>query len=690
MAQFRRVIALTVVGALAIIGGCTKGGSGESNNGSSSSTPTIGSSSSTPTIGSSSSTPTIGSSSSTPTIGSSSSSGSRGSPVRDIPVTPPMPFQENDSASKALEASDAMAAGASGRTAAVVAALAASGVPVIGPDGIPVKDTGSDAVGVPWWYPALSGDSQETATYSLDDLVGLLYQSLPSPKDPMAGETAELMDQIRYAHLYESDLQVHFFIDFLAAVNQRLGGPDLFDSSTTAEMARVDAPAALVFLGRWFRTGVGDIVTGAGSATPTSSQGPPSSEPPTSSAGPPSSAGSPSPGRSTSSAGPARPARALISTPANAPGPAGSPPADCTDKGSVDYGTWLASRIPAVGVGDVAFAGLLKAPAKVRKKPKITGGPVSNVDEIQQWVKQIVSIAEGAAAITSVKMSAAWKGGTPLVRNQKKSEGDGKSGTAILTFNFDPATSQNVPECVRDYIENITKPGALKGLPVAVIGGTGFPPGHEPFINFKTPRPNFVTTNPSGQVEINLLGLRQTKDVPTPPRPFFRNATLLAKAASKAFEDIKNIGDAVQFLWRLQVEAPLKVKDWGTRYAFFAEWPWFHNVKRVVAGVSCGDPATGKWQVISTNKRVSPETLVSTMNAYRFTDIQPLGGRFLASVDPHFEGSITAVVARPKDKPPTIHFVIYPLHQTKIHYQQNIVTFDINSSVEPQLCATRG
>jgi hypothetical protein len=268
--------------------------------------------------------------------------------------------------------------------------------------------------------------------------------------------------------------------------------------------------------------------------------------------------------------------------------------------------------------------------------------------------------------------------------------GDGKSGTAILTFKFDPATSQNVPECVRDYIENITKPGALKDIPVAVPGGTGFPGGPEPFIDFKTPRPNFVTTNASGQVEINLLGHRQTKDVPTPPRPFFRNATLLAKAASKAFGDIKSIGDSVQFFWRLQVEAPLKVKDWGTRYAFFAEWPWFGKKKKVIAGVSCGDPATGKWQVISIDRRVSPETLVSTMNTYRFTDIQPLRDRFLASVDPHFEGSITAVMARPKDKPPTIHFVIYPLQQTKIHYQQNIATFDINSSVEPQLCATRG
>jgi hypothetical protein len=129
-----------------------------------------------------------------------------------IPVTPPLKFVGTDSKGMALEASAAIAAGGNMRTAAVVASLAASGVPVIGPDGIPVAGTGNDSVGVPWWVAETSPYGMQ-ARYSISSLIQLMQQSLPTPKNPLTTEISDLMTKLRGAAVVDfatSDVQTSF------------------------------------------------------------------------------------------------------------------------------------------------------------------------------------------------------------------------------------------------------------------------------------------------------------------------------------------------------------------------------------------------------------------------------------------------------------------------------------------------
>ncbi len=461
----------------------------------------------------------------------------------------------------ALEASAAIARGGNMRTAAVVASLAASGVPVIGPDGIPVAGTGTDSVGVPWWVAETSPYGMD-ARYSINSLVQLIQQSLPAPKDPLTTEISDLMTKLRAAAVVNfgtSDVQTSFFLTLLADSNRRLGGPELSSNAATAANVVMDQSTATVFLARVMRTDVGAILDTA--ASPSVST-PPSSSPSVST--PPSS----SPPSPLSAINAASAALAVVRA-------AGHPAADCSPQGTAAYATWVSANIPAAGVTSGAFAELLSGPADLPMNSKAVDG-ASDIEKIQIVIRILLGTIEGVAAVASVKVTAVWKTGKPLERNQKKAQGNGKEGQAVITVTLAPTKNPKVPECIRDIIQNIVKAGPISKAQVKISGGTGFPGAgaSEVFVIFKQPKPDSVTVSSKGRATIAILGKQQSNDAPTPLRPYMRKATLLLTPAAtgKPIGDIKSIADAIEFFWRSQISVNLDVKDWGSHYAFFVKW----------------------------------------------------------------------------------------------------------------------
>jgi hypothetical protein len=366
---------------------------------------------------------------------------------------------------------------------------------------------------------------------------------------------------------------------------------------------------------------------------------------------------------------------------------AGHPAADCTPQGITGYGTWVSANIPAGGVTSTAFAELLKGPANLPMNSKAVDG-ASDIEKIQIVIRVLLGMIEGGAAVASVKVTAAWKTARPLERNQKKAQGNGKEGQAVITVTLAPTKNPKVPECIRDIIQNIVKAGPVSKAQVKVSGGAGFPGGNasDVFVIFKQPKPDSVTTSSNGQATIAILGRQQSKDVPTPLRPYIRKATLLLTPAAtgKPIGDIKSIADAIEFFWRSQESVNLDVKDWGSHYAFFVKWKdqFPRSQRHPFGGITCGGTSNGKWAFISTQLdevRLNAETIVPLANQEKvvFKDVKQLGGKFEVAGESDYNGSIKVVKQLP-GKPPVLRLTISANPPQKWTMSQDVQAVDIN------------
>jgi len=421
------------------------------------------------------------------------------------------------------------------RIRAVVAALAASGVPVIGSDGVPLTGTGEDSIGLPWLH--VSSVKITSTKYSLPLSEVIRIFNLPFLKSSTTSNTEDthILTGLR-AGLTSSDPQVQFFSALISESNRRLGGPELSDPSTTAAQILLDAPTIEVFNGRLLRSLLAYIKEKE-QLTPATSE---TASPMIS-------------GWFSAQAAPAPVSEISALKPTNS-NPVKNPPVDCSNDALDGWGLWLLSKF-AAGVdlsklGGSEFKGIfIETLERASVELEISGKAVATgkaifktsgyVTSIMTWTNLIYEAMSISATVTMVD-------GEPLVRNKKISQGHGKQKTLIITIESLPIIDPDkldVANCLAVTMaavgNNTTfSPAApITNISVNIKGGKGFSNNLVTSGTLVLFGPEEVNLRPStdaqGQAKIGVQGRQQHRDYPDNAKPVMKSFSLRLSAQLK-------------------------------------------------------------------------------------------------------------------------------------------------------------
>jgi hypothetical protein len=456
-------------------------------------------------------------------------------------------------------------------------------------------------------------------------VVHLFDQPLPRPRAPFGNEAASVLACLR-SGLGSPNPQVAFFSHLIAETNRRLGGPDLAAQTTTADAVLLDGPTMEIFYGRAFRSTIAYGLE-QGHLAP---------------AGVP---GGPGP---VQSAPLASGARSLAATPL---------PPDCSSDGLDGWVMWLFSKLTGgIALGGGEFNGIfVEIFNKAAKSGEVTpglAGAFGFTAKYGGWLSTIITALTAIYAITSLQGHVVLETGEPLIRNKRRSEGDGKAGRLLITVALKTPNNEEetqIRNCIAMLLSavgnNTLLPngGPLVGVQVDIIGSQGFAQGLVTAGSSVLFGPERVQlrqyTDDKGQVRIGVQGRQQRQDFPDTAAPVKKQASIEVKAApqpitgstlGRTFLDsllcggslsVTGCADAIadiaqSFTWNLG-EFPFEVRDWqAPRYAFVGIFPAPAPERSsvYVGAVSCTEDLTGQWVVASSSNSdipVTKENLIS-------------------------------------------------------------------------------
>lgn len=481
-----RMLAAVVAGAL-LVSACSDGGAGVAAKRSTEGTGEAGVDGGTPD-----GTTSDGSDSADPATGGSTPPVEHQTLVAPQPApVAPVVLVGEDAAARAASAAAAFA-DRSTRTPALVAAIAASGVPVLGVDGSPIPGTGSDSIGMPWMHVATVAVANTTFSLPLSDVVQFYDQGLEQPR-PAVGDLAQhTLDGLRAA-LSDPVPEVQFFAQLIAATSRRLGGGDVADPAVTPDLVLLDAPTIEVYVSRVWRSlalnlaASGDLVDEAGVAA--------------------------------SGWAPVAPA---------------APGIDCSSDGMDGWGLWILSKVTggvdlsALGLG--TFDGiLLETMNRAHSAKEVSDVVVKGSKKLMKFANYFASSMTAInLAYELMSFSAtATMSPSPLVRNKKRSEGDGGKAIITVVVSMTPPTDSDFIQAVNCLAalasgignnSTLPPPGPVSGVNVQIRGAKGFSTSLVEAGTKVLFGPTEVNLNPvsdaNGAVTIPVQGRRQSKDHP--------------------------------------------------------------------------------------------------------------------------------------------------------------------------------
>lgn len=378
------------------------------------------------------------------------------------------------------------------RSAALVAAIAASGVPVLGVDGAPIPGTGTDSIGMPWMHVSTVAVANTTFSLPLSDVVQLWDQGLEQPR-PAIGDLAQhTLDGLRAA-LTDPRPEVQFFAQLIAATSRRLGAGDLADPAVTPDLVLLDAPTIEVYVARVWRSlalqlaANGDLVDDEAPAA--------------------------------SGWAPVAPA---------------APGIDCSSDGMDGWGLWILSKLTggvdlsALGLG--TFDGiLLETMNRAHSAKEVSEVVVKGSKKLMKFANYFASSMTAINLVYELMSfsATATMSPSPLVRNKKRSEGDGGKAIITVVVSMSPPADSDFIQAVNCLAalasgignnSTLPPPGPVAGVNVQIRGEKGFSTSLVEAGTKVLFGPTEVNLDPvsdgNGQVTIPVQGRRQSKDHP--------------------------------------------------------------------------------------------------------------------------------------------------------------------------------
>jgi hypothetical protein len=523
----------------------------------------------------------------------------------------PQALPGSSPAQRAERAVEAFGKASEDRASTLVASLALSGVPTLGVDGQPLAGSGQDQVGLPWWHVAEAAIANPALGLSLRDVTATLDQPLPRniPGRGRGSEAVAILQELRNA-LMAGNERVAFFASFLRATSLRLGGVDLARADAQPQDVLLDGPAIEVFVGRALRSMVlhewarGHIARPGSTGSPQAGNAPEQTH---------------ASKRPAASAAFGAAARAALSSSQDYRVGATQTVSDtdiefaegCDSDGADGWALWVLSKVTGgIGAGGFEFDGLW---ATVLNKAA-ESGEISRLmrdrgmagAEVGGYLGTLLTVITAIDAIMKLKADVKLEPREPLERNKLVSDGDGKTGTLVVSISMEfnhpeeDVETQRAMNCIAQALSVIgnnslfAATGPLKGVQVEVEGARGFADRLITAGSLVLFGPERVllrgqTDKETGEFRVPVQGRQQPRDIPATAKPVERTASITVAAASapvtagslartlldsilcgaKPGRGCDNaIADVLQaFTWRLG-EFTFTVRDWEPRRHF--------------------------------------------------------------------------------------------------------------------------